>query len=47
MYVREKVRVESVDFSFMSLIVKFMVLMYMLSLVRRNLVVVMGEEMED
>lgn len=46
-YVREKVRVESADPSLMSLTAKLTALTHTLSLARRNLAAVMGEEMED
>ncbi|KAI1779209.1 RAVE subunit 2/Rogdi [Hypoxylon cercidicola] len=46
-YVREKVRVESVDPSLLSLSAKLYALSNTLDLARRNLAAVMGEEMED
>ncbi|KAI5921818.1 37S ribosomal protein rsm22 [Camillea tinctor] len=46
-YVREKVRVESADPSLLSLSAKLSALSNTLSLARRNLAAVMGEEFED
>lgn len=46
-FVREKVRVESADPSLLSLSAKLTALANTLSLARRNLAAVMGEEMED
>ncbi|KAI1080609.1 RAVE subunit 2/Rogdi [Whalleya microplaca] len=46
-FVREKVRVESADPSLLSLSAKLSALANTLSLARRNLAAVMGEEMED
>lgn len=46
-YVREKVRVESADPSLLSLSAKLNALSNTLSLARRNLAAVMGEEMEE
>lgn len=46
-YVREKVRVESADPSLLSLSAKLGALGHTLSLARRNLAAVMGEEIED
>ncbi|KAL7620890.1 hypothetical protein AAE478_008200 [Parahypoxylon ruwenzoriense] len=46
-YVREKVRVESADPSLLSLSAKLNALANTLALARRNLVAVMGEDMED
>ncbi|KAI1761502.1 RAVE subunit 2/Rogdi [Hypoxylon sp. FL1150] len=46
-YVREKVRVESADPSLLSLSAKLSALSNTLSLARRNLAAVMGEEVED
>ncbi|KAJ9129622.1 hypothetical protein NKR19_g10278, partial [Coniochaeta hoffmannii] len=46
-YVREKVRVESADPSLLSLAAKLTALGHVLSVARRNLAAVMGEELED
>lgn len=46
-FVREKVRVESADPSLLSLAAKLAALGHVLTVARRNLAAVMGEEMED
>lgn len=46
-YVREKIRVESADPSLMSLSAKLNALSHTLTMARRNLAAVMGEEFED
>lgn len=46
-YVREKIRVESADPSLMSLSAKLGALSHTLTMARRNLAAVMGEELED